>query len=83
MHKPLHTKLLWPGGPAGGNGGNGGHIWAVADTSLNSLSSFRQSVHFRWVHPGNTRPALRCEFLIQQRILTLTYDPIQLQMPLV
>lgn len=35
------------GGPAGGNGGDGGHIWAVVDTGLNSLSTFRKQLHFR------------------------------------
>ena len=32
------------GGPSGGNGGQGGNVWAVADESLNSLSSFRRQV---------------------------------------
>ncbi|CAK0783735.1 hypothetical protein CVIRNUC_006934 [Coccomyxa viridis] len=35
------------GGPAGGNGGNGGAVWAVADASLNSLTTFRKKLHYR------------------------------------
>ena len=35
------------GGPSGGNGGNGGAVWAVADESLNSLTSFRKQLHYR------------------------------------
>ena len=40
-----------PGGPSGGNGGNGGAVWAVADDSLNSLTSFRKQLHYR-AQPG-------------------------------
>ena len=39
--------MLLPGGPAGGNGGNGGAVWAVADASLNSLTTFRKKLHYR------------------------------------
>lgn len=44
-------KFVPKGGPFGGNGGNGGNVWAIADDSLNSLSSFRRQVHFR-AQPG-------------------------------
>ena len=40
-------SALPAGGPAGGNGGSGGHVWAEAKASLNSLSGFRQQLHFR------------------------------------
>ena len=39
--------MLLPGGPAGGNGGSGGAVWAVADASLNSLTTFRKKLHYR------------------------------------
>lgn len=59
---PLHLTLarkhlsflrgcVLPGGPSGGNGGNGGAVWAVADESLNSLTSFRKQLHYR-AQPG-------------------------------
>lgn len=35
------------GGPSGGSGGRGGNIYVEADASMNSLLSFRRSVHFR------------------------------------
>ena len=35
------------GGPAGGNGGSGGNVWVQADSSLNSLTTFRKQVHYR------------------------------------
>lgn len=38
---------LWTGGPAGGNGGSGGNVWVQADSSLNSLTTFRKQVHYR------------------------------------
>lgn len=40
-------KFVEFGGPAGGNGGPGGNVWAVADSELNSLSAFRQKIHWR------------------------------------
>jgi len=40
-------KFVPKGGPWGGNGGRGGHVWAVADSSVSSLQTFRRSVHFR------------------------------------
>lgn len=44
-------KFVPKGGPSGGNGGPGGNVWLEADISLNSLLSFRKSVHFR-AQPG-------------------------------
>lgn len=44
-------KFVPRGGPAGGNGGKGGNVWAVADSSLNSLTYFRRQVHYR-AEPG-------------------------------
>ncbi len=38
------ARCICAGGPSGGNGGVGGNVWAVADASLNSLSSFRRQV---------------------------------------
>ena len=40
-------KFVPKGGPSGGNGGNGGSVYIEADSSLNSLTSFRRQVHFR------------------------------------
>ncbi|MEW5311705.1 MAG: hypothetical protein WDW38_003398 [Sanguina aurantia] len=40
-------KFVEFGGPAGGDGGPGGNVWAVADSELNSLSAFRQKIHWR------------------------------------
>ncbi|QDZ18715.1 GTP-binding protein Obg/CgtA [Chloropicon primus] len=40
-------KYVPRGGPDGGNGGRGGHVWVVAAKGLNSLSSFRNKIHFR------------------------------------
>jgi GTP-binding protein len=40
-------KYVPRGGPDGGNGGRGGHVWVVAEKGLNSLSSFRNQLHFR------------------------------------
>lgn len=37
-------KFVPKGGPSGGNGGEGGNVWAVADASLNSLTTFRKQV---------------------------------------
>lgn len=47
-------KFVPHGGPAGGNGGAGGDVYLVGDGSLNSLLSFRRTVHFRCggVGPG-------------------------------
>lgn len=44
--------MLMAGGPSGGNGGNGGAVWAVADESLNSLTTFRKQLHYR-AQPGS------------------------------
>ena len=43
----LYIYALWAGGPAGGNGGSGGNVWVQADSSLNSLTTFRKQVHYR------------------------------------
>jgi len=40
-------KFVPKGGPAGGNGGRGGHVYLVVDPGLNTLSTFKQHVHFR------------------------------------
>ncbi|MEZ4659918.1 MAG: GTPase ObgE [Caldilineaceae bacterium] len=40
-------KFVPRGGPAGGNGGRGGHIYFVVDPGLNTLSTFKQNIHFR------------------------------------
>lgn len=40
-------KFVPKGGPAGGNGGRGGHVYLVVDPGLNTLSPFRQQIHFR------------------------------------
>ena len=51
-------KFVPKGGPAGGGGGRGGHVYFEADPSLNSLSSFRRSIHFRagrGAHGGGSR----------------------------
>ncbi|MCB0097757.1 MAG: GTPase ObgE [Caldilineaceae bacterium] len=40
-------KFVPRGGPAGGNGGRGGHIYFVVDAGLNTLSAFKQKIHFR------------------------------------
>lgn len=40
-------KFTPHGGPSGGNGGNGGSVWAVADEGLNSLTTFRNRVHWK------------------------------------
>lgn len=40
-------KFVPNGGPAGGNGGRGGHVYLTVDPGLNTLSRFRQQVHFR------------------------------------
>lgn len=47
--RSLHASgyALWAGGPAGGNGGSGGNVWVQADSSLNSLTTFRKQVHYR------------------------------------
>ena len=46
-------KYVPRGGPDGGNGGRGGHVWVVATKGLNSLSSFRNQIHFRAKKGGN------------------------------
>lgn len=48
-----HWSCIVAGGPAGGNGGSGGNVWVQADSSLNSLTSFRKQVHYR---ADNGRP---------------------------
>lgn len=35
------------GGPSGADGGRGGHVWAIADSNLNSLLCFRRQIHWR------------------------------------
>ncbi|GMH41099.1 hypothetical protein BSKO_09009 [Bryopsis sp. KO-2023] len=40
-------KFVAKGGPSGGDGGRGGHVWAVAESGLNSLLSFRRQIHWR------------------------------------
>ncbi|GMP45033.1 hypothetical protein CsSME_00013715 [Camellia sinensis var. sinensis] len=35
------------GGPSGGDGGRGGNVYVEVDGSMNSLSPFRQNIHFR------------------------------------
>lgn len=52
-------KFVPKGGPSGGNGGNGGSVYVEADTSLNSLSSFRKQVHFR-AQPGHAGMGSDC-----------------------
>ena len=49
----LREKFVARGGPAGGNGGNGGSVWVVADEGRNSLTSFRNQVH--WKAEGGAR----------------------------
>jgi GTP-binding protein len=39
-------KFVEHGGPSGGCGGRGGNVWAVVDSGLNSLSSFRGQVRY-------------------------------------
>lgn len=41
-----HEKYKEFGGPDGGDGGRGGHVWAVADTNLNTLVDFRYARRF-------------------------------------
>ena len=51
-------KFVPMGGPAGGNGGRGGDVYIVANSSMNTLQSFRRQVHFRAErgrHGGGTR----------------------------
>ena len=43
-------KRVPRGGPDGGNGGRGGDVWAVTDSSLNTLADFRYRRHFRAEH---------------------------------
>lgn len=40
-------KFIPRGGPSGGGGGRGGNVWAVADSSLNSLTYFRRQVRVK------------------------------------
>ncbi|XP_073128939.1 GTP-binding protein OBGC, chloroplastic-like [Henckelia pumila] len=40
-------KFVPLGGPSGGDGGRGGNVYVEVDESMNSLLSFRNSVHFR------------------------------------
>lgn len=53
-------KYVEHGGPAGGCGGRGGNVWAVVDPDLNSLTSFRGSVHFR-ATPGVPGQGSNCD----------------------
>lgn len=52
-------KFIPRGGPSGGNGGRGGNVWAVADSSFNSLMTFRRQLHFR-AQPGNPGEGSNC-----------------------
>ncbi|XP_073308124.1 GTP-binding protein OBGC, chloroplastic-like [Primulina huaijiensis] len=40
-------KFVPLGGPSGGDGGRGGNVYVEVDETMNSLLSFRNSVHFR------------------------------------
>ncbi|KAK4483289.1 hypothetical protein RD792_010474 [Penstemon davidsonii] len=40
-------KFVPFGGPSGGDGGRGGNVYLEVDGAMNSLLSFRKSVHFR------------------------------------
>lgn len=46
-----HEKYKEFGGPDGGDGGRGGHVYAVADSSLNTLVDFRYTRRFE-AHRG-------------------------------
>ena len=46
-HAIVTGHAILTGGPAGGNGGSGGNVWVQADSSLNSLTTFRKQVHYR------------------------------------
>ena len=55
-----HEKFVPMGGPAGGNGGRGGNVYVVAVPDLNTLHTFRRTVHFRAErgrHGGGTQKA--------------------------
>jgi GTP1/OBG len=43
----LREKFMPNGGPAGGTGGDGGSVWMEADEGMNSLSRFRNRVHWK------------------------------------
>ena len=40
-------KYVSHGGPSGGNGGNGGAVWVIAEEGMNSLTTFRNRVHWK------------------------------------
>ncbi len=40
-------KYIAFGGPNGGDGGRGGDVWAIADSSLNTLIDYRYKQHFK------------------------------------
>ena len=41
-----HEKYKEFGGPDGGDGGRGGHVWAIADSNLNTLVDYRYTRRF-------------------------------------
>ncbi|MCB0113804.1 MAG: GTPase ObgE, partial [Caldilineaceae bacterium] len=72
-------KFVPRGGPAGGNGGRGGHIYFVVDPSLNTLQSFKNTVHYqagRGTHGGgsNKTGAMGTDLRLAVPPGTLVYD---------